>query len=77
MAQGLFEDGCYSCRPGIDLIAKVLAGRCKMNYTKATVGKGKIQDGQDPKTMEQVAEYVMDAQISAATTPVNGECRTD
>ena len=71
----LFEDGSYSCTPGIELIAKVLAGRCQMNYTRAAVGKGQIAEGESPKTMTEPAEYVMDAGISAITNPVGGECQ--
>ena len=71
----IFEDGSYSCTPGIALIAKVLAGRCQMKYTRAAVGKGTIPEGESPKTMTQPAEYVMDAMISAITNPVNGECQ--
>lgn len=71
----IFEDGSYSSTPGIALIAKVLAGRCKMHYTRAAVGKGTIPDGESPKTMREPADYVMDAQISAVTNPVNGECQ--
>ena len=35
-----FEDGSYGSMSGIALIGKVLAGRCTMNYTKASVGSG-------------------------------------
>lgn len=71
----LFEDGSYSCMPGIALIGKVLTGRCQMHYTRAAVGKGQIPEGQTPKTMTEPAEYVMDASISAVTNPVGGECQ--
>lgn len=71
----IFEDGSYSSAPGIALIAKVLAGRCKMHYTRAAVGKGEIPEGESPKTMREPAEYVMDAKISAITNPVDGECQ--
>lgn len=70
-----FEDGSYSCGPGIALIAKVLAGRCKMKYTRAAVGKGTLPDGLSPKSMQEPAGYVMDAKISAITNPVGGECQ--
>lgn len=70
-----FEDGSYSSTPGIALIAKVLAGRCLMKYTRAAVGKGYIPDGMSPKTMTEPADYVMDAKIVAVTTPVDGECQ--
>ncbi len=71
----LYEDGSYSSASGIALIAKVLAGRCAMNYTRAAVGKGTIPEGESPKTMTAPADYVMDAQISAITNPVDGECQ--
>lgn len=71
----IFEDGSYSSAPGIALIAKVLAGRCQMHYTRAAVGKGEIPEGENPKTMREPAEYVMDAKISAITNPVDGECQ--
>lgn len=71
----IFEDGSYSCTPGIALIAKVLAGRCQMHYTRAAVGKGAIPADETPKTMREPADYVMDAKISAITNPVDGECQ--
>lgn len=70
-----FEDGCYSSLSGVALIAKVLAGRCKMNYSRAAVGSGHIPDGETPKTMTEPAGYVMDAKISSVTNPVDGECQ--
>lgn len=71
----IYEDGSYSSTPGIALIAKVMAGRCQMKYTRAAVGKGTIPEGESPKTMTEPAEYVMDAKISAVTNPVDGECQ--
>lgn len=71
----LFEDGSYSCKPGIALIAKVLAGQCQMEYTKVTVGEGEISEEQTPQTMTEVAGYVMDGKIASITNPENGECQ--
>lgn len=70
-----FEDGSYQSLPGPALIAKVLAGRCKMNYSRAAVGAGTIPEGETPKTMREPPGYVMDAKISAVTNPVDGECQ--
>lgn len=70
-----FEDGSYSSKAGIALIAKVLAGRCQMHYTRAAVGKGTIPEGMSPKTMTEPAGYVMDAKIAAVGNPVDGECQ--
>ncbi len=72
---GNFEDGCYGSLPGIALIGKVLAGKCKMHYTRVAVGKGTIPEGNNPKTMTEPAGYVMDAKISDIGTPIDGECQ--
>lgn len=69
------EDGCYGSLKGIALIAKVLAGRCRMHYTRVAAGKGMIPEDLTPKTLEKPPEYVMDAIISAVTNPVDGECQ--
>lgn len=70
-----FEDGSYGSVPGTALIGKVLAGRCKMNYTRVAAGKGNIPENMTPKTMAAPAGYVMDAKISGVTNPVDGECQ--
>ena len=70
-----FEDGSYGTAAGIALIGKVLAGRCKMNYTRVAAGKGTIPEDMTPKTMTAPADYVMDAKISGVTNPVDGECQ--
>ena len=71
----LFTDGCYQCAPAEALIAKVLAGRCTMHYTRVAVGNGSIPKGSTPATMTEPAGYVMDAKISGVTNPVDGECQ--
>lgn len=70
-----FMDGSYSTDASRALIAKVLAGKCSMHYTRVGVGKGTIPEGSSPKTMTEPAGYVMDAMIASVTTPVNGECQ--
>lgn len=70
-----FEDGSYGSAKGIALIAKVLAGRCQMKYTRVAAGKGYIPEGETPKTMPEPAEYVMDAKIASISNPVDGECQ--
>jgi len=71
----VYEDGSYGSAAGIALIAKVLAGRCAMKYTRVAVGKGNIPDDKTPKTMTEPADYVMDAVIAGITNPVDGECQ--
>ncbi|MCI8537861.1 MAG: hypothetical protein HFF18_04260 [Oscillospiraceae bacterium] len=70
-----FEDGCYGSLKGVALIAKVLAGRCRMHYTRVAVGKGVLPEDLTPKTLTEPPEYVMDAMISAVTNPIDGECQ--
>lgn len=70
-----YEDGCYGSLKGIALIGKVLAGRCKMHYTRVAVGKGTLPEGVSPKTLEEPPEYVMDAMIASVTNPLDGECQ--
>lgn len=70
-----YEDGSYGSAAGIALIAKVLAGRCAMKYTRVAVGKGNIPDDKTPKTMMEPADYVMDAVVAGITNPVDGECQ--
>lgn len=70
-----YEDGCYGSLAGVSLIAKVLAGRCKMHYTRVAAGKGVMSDDESPKTMTEPADYVMDAKIAGITNPVDGECQ--
>lgn len=69
------EDGCYGSLKGIALIAKVLAGRCRMHYTRVAAGKGAMPEDLTPKTLTEPPEYVMDAMISSVTNPVDGECQ--
>lgn len=71
----IYEDGSYQCLPGAALIAKVLAGRCLMKYTRAAVGQGTIPEGVSPKSLTEPPGYVMDAKIAAITTPIDGECQ--
>ncbi len=70
-----FEDGCYGSIKGIALIAKVLAGKCKLHYTRVAAGKGIMSEDETPKTITEPPDYVMDAMISSVTNPVDGECQ--
>ena len=70
-----YEDGCYGSLKGIALIAKVLAGRCRMHYTRVAAGKGELSEDLTPKTLTEPPEYVMDAMISSVTNPIDGECQ--
>lgn len=71
----LYQDGSYASDAGRTLIAKVLAGRGKMRYTRAAVGKGHIPDDRTPRNMTEPPDYVMDARICSITNPIGGECQ--
>ena len=70
-----FEDGSYGSAKGIALIAKVLAGKCSMHYTRVAVGNGTIPEDMTPKTMGEPAGYIMDGMIASVTNPIDGECQ--
>lgn len=70
-----FNDGCYSCDAGTQLLSKVIAGQCQMHYTRAAVGSGKIPTGKTPQTMTEPAGYVMDAAITNVSVPADGQCQ--
>ncbi len=70
-----FEDGSYGSLKGIALIAKVLAGKCSMHYTRVAVGNGTIPEDMTPKTMGEPAGYIMDGMIASVTNPIDGECQ--
>ena len=70
-----FEDGSYGNAKGIALIAKVLAGKCSMHYTRVAVGNGTIPEDMTPKTMGEPAGYIMDGMIASVTNPIDGECQ--
>jgi hypothetical protein len=66
-------DGSYHTLKGIALVAKLLAAKGKLEFTKATVGSGIIPDGITPEEMTDLSEYVMDGKIAAIENPQNGE----
>lgn len=69
------QDGCFACAPCRAHIAKVLAGRFQMRYTRAAVGSGAIPEGVHPRELAEVPGYVMDARIASVSNPVDGECQ--
>lgn len=71
----VYPDGSYKCAKSDALIAKVMAGQCLMTYTKAAVGQGYLLESTPPKDMTAPAGYVMDAPISSASNPSDGECQ--
>ncbi|MCM1296887.1 MAG: hypothetical protein NC311_15215 [Muribaculaceae bacterium] len=68
-----FEDGCHACANTSALIAKVLAGKGTLEYTRAAIGSGIIGEGQSPKTLTEPPGYVMDGVIASVGNPFEGE----
>lgn len=73
MEEKQYKDGTYLTRKGSRLIAKLLAEKGAMRYTRVAFGSGKRPDGMIPKDMETLAGYVMDGRIAAIEAPGNGE----
>lgn len=56
--------GTIITKKGIELIAKLIAGKQQLIFTRAAVGVGKIPSGYDPARMLDLSQYKMDAEIS-------------
>lgn len=57
--------GTYVTQKGYRLIAKLLASKNQLEFTRAAVGTGKLQNGVNPETLVNLTAYKMDAKISA------------
>ena len=68
-----FTDGSHVTEKGRGLIAKLLASKGELLFTRATVGSGEIPDGMAPEEMTDLAQYEMDGVITALENPNNGE----
>jgi len=72
MAQ-LYADGSYLTEKGKALIAKLLASKGQLTFTKVTVGSGTVPEGLTPEKMTNLAHYEMDGMIAAIDNPQSGE----
>jgi len=68
-----FTDGSHLTEQGLALIAKLLASKGELVFTKATVGSGTVPEGMTPEEMTALAQYEMDGVITALENPGNGE----
>lgn len=68
-----YADGSYITRQGTDLIAKLLASRGELRFTRATVGDGTVPEGKTPEEMTDLAHYRKDGMIAAIENPGTGE----
>lgn len=71
----IHEDGNYLTEKGRALIAKLMASKSEIQFTRAAVGAGTIPEGMAPKDMTDLADWRADGLISDIGTPVPGEAQ--
>jgi len=71
--QTVYPDGNYLTEKGRTLIAKLLATKGSLNYTRATVGTGGIPEDKSPEEMEDLTQYMKDGYIAFIGNPDDGE----
>lgn len=71
----IYEDGNYLTEKGRALIAKLMASKSEIQFTRAAVGAGTIPEGKAPKDMTDLADWKADGLISDISTPVPGEAQ--
>ena len=69
----IHEDGNYLTEKGRALIAKLMASKSEIQFTRAAVGAGTIPEGMAPKDMTDLSDWRADGLISDISTPVPGE----
>ena len=70
-----YKDGNYLTEKGRALIAKLMASKTQIEFTRAAVGSGTVPDGKAPKDMTDLAEWRAPGMISEISTPVAGEAQ--
>lgn len=68
-----YPDGSYITKKGNALIAKLLASKGPLTFTRATVGTGELPDDTAPEDMTDLTQYKKDGYIAAIDNPENGE----
>ena len=71
----IHEDGNYLTEKGRALIAKLMARKSEIQFTRAAVGAGTIPEGMSPKDMTDLSDWRVDGMISDISTPVPGEAQ--
>ena len=71
----IHEDGNYLTEKGRALIAKLMASKSEIQFTRAAVGAGTIPEGMAPKDMTDLSDWRADGLISDISTPVPGEAQ--
>ena len=69
----IFLEGAHLTLKGRALVAKLLACKGELKFTRATIGSGVIPEGKTPEEMTELAQYEMDGMIVALENPGNGE----
>ncbi len=68
-----YADGSYLTQKGTALIAKLLASKDQLTFTRAAVGTGTVPEGMSPEMMTDLNQYKMDGMIAAIENPSTGE----
>ena len=71
----IHEDGNYLTEKGRALIAKLMASKSEIQFTRAAVGAGTIPEGMSTKDMTDLADWRAEGLISDISTPVPGEAQ--
>ena len=71
----IHEDGNYLTEKGRALIAKLMASKSEIQFTRAAVEAGTIPEGMAPKDMTDLSDWRADGLISDISTPVPGEAQ--
>lgn len=71
----VYNDGNYLTEKGRALIAKLMASKAQIEFTRAAVGSGTLPEGKSPKDMTDLVEWKAPGTISEISTPVAGEAQ--
>lgn len=70
-----YTDGNYLTEKGRALLAKLMASKSEIKFTRAAVGAGTIPEDKAPKEMTDLVNWQVDGVISDISTPVAGEAQ--
>lgn len=70
-----YPDNNYLTEKGKALMAKLLASKQKMQFTRAALGAGTVPEDKTPQEMEDLNDYKVEGTVSEVDTPVPGEAQ--
>lgn len=69
----IYADSNYLTEKGRALMAKLLASKTKIEFTRTALGSGSVPEEKTPQEMTELADYKVDGTISELDNPVPGE----